>query len=72
MVIFRTFDSQNTATYVKFDFKTFAVCSISIVHFLNNIECDFENFIVVIKCKNYLEKRLLRILLNIFLSSLES
>ena len=44
---------------VKFDFKTFAVCSIEfafnfIVHF-KKTECDFENFIVVIKCKNYLE-----------------
>ena len=29
------------------------------------------NFIVLIKCKNYLEKRLLRILLHILLSSLE-
>ena len=61
----------------KFDFKTFAVCGIEfafnfIVHFfLNNIECDFENCIVVIKCKKYLEKRLLRILLHILLSSLE-
>ena len=35
-------------------------------------ESDFENFIVVIKCKKYLEKRLLRILLhNILLSLLE-
>ena len=31
----------------------------------------FENFIVVIKCKNSLEKCLLRILLHILLSSLE-
>ena len=42
---------------VKFDFKTFAICSIEfafnfIVQFT---ECDFENFIVVIKCKNYRE-----------------
>ena len=44
---------------VKFDFKTFVLFI-----FLNNIECDFENFVVVIKCKNYLEKRLLRILLS--------
>ena len=29
------------------------------------------NFIVLIKCKNYLEKHLLRILLHILLSSLE-
>ena len=29
---------------------------------------DFENFIVVINCKNYLEKRLLHILLHILLS----
>ena len=45
---------------VKFDFKTFAVCSIEfafnlIVHFVKKTVCDFENFIVVIKCKNYLE-----------------
>ena len=45
---------------VKFDFKTFAVCSIEftfkfIVHSLKKTECDFENFVVVIKCKNYLE-----------------
>ena len=46
---------------VKFDFKTFAVCSVAfasnfIVHLLKKkTECDFENFIVVIKCKNYLE-----------------
>ena len=45
---------------VKFDFKTFAVCSIEfafnfIVHFKRKTECDFENFIVVIKCNNYLE-----------------
>ena len=68
MVIFLTFDSQNTATDVKFDFKTFAICSIYIVDFLSDIECNFQNFIVGIKCKNYLEKRLLPILL----SSLES
>lgn len=29
------------------------------------MECDFENFIVVIKFKNYLEKCLLCILLHI-------
>ena len=45
---------------VKFEFKTFAVCSIEfafnfIVHLKKKTECDFENFIVVIKCKNYLE-----------------
>ena len=45
---------------VKFDFRTFAVCSIEfafnfIVHFKKKTERDFENFIVVIKCKNYLE-----------------
>ena len=45
---------------VKFDFKTFAVCGIEfafncIGHFLKKTECDFANFIVVIKCRNYLE-----------------
>ena len=45
---------------VKFDFKTFAVCSIQfvlnfIVHFRKKTECDFEHFIAVIKSKNYLE-----------------
>ena len=45
---------------VKFDFKTFAVCSIEfafnfIIHLKKKTEGDFENFIVVIKCKNYLE-----------------
>ena len=35
------------------------------------MECDFENFILVIKCKNYLEKCLLCILLHILLSLLE-
>ena len=45
---------------VKLDFKTFAVCSIEfafnfIVHFFKKTECDFENLIVVINCKNYLE-----------------
>ena len=38
---------------VKFDFKTFAFNFI--VHFFKKTECDFDNFIVVIKCKNYLE-----------------
>ena len=45
---------------VKFDFKTFPVCSIEfafnfIVHLKKKTECDFENFILVIKCNNYLE-----------------
>ena len=47
---------------VKFDFKTFAVCSIEfafnfIVHFRKKTDYDFENFIVVIKlkCKNSLK-----------------
>ena len=39
--------------------------------FKKKTEYDFGNFIVVIKCKNYPEKRLLRILLHVLLSSLE-
>ena len=55
-----TAKTRQPAGRVKFDFKTFAVCSIEfafncIVHFSKKTECDFENFIVVIKCKNYLE-----------------
>ena len=50
---------RQTIGRVKVEFKTFAVCSIEfafnfIVH-LKKTECDFEDFIVVIKCKNYLE-----------------
>ena len=47
------------------------VLSVVVHFFKNNMECDFENFIVVIECKNYLEQRLLCILLHILLSSLE-
>ena len=39
--------------------------------FFKKAEGDFENFIVVVKCKNYLEKRLLRVLLHFVLSLLE-
>ena len=39
---------------VKFDFKTFAVCSIEFAFNFIVHECDFENFIIVIKYKNYL------------------
>ena len=41
-------------TRVKFDFKTCAVCRIEFAFNFIVHECDFENFIVVIKCKNYL------------------
>ena len=75
---FRTFDSQNTPINrpCKIWFEAFAVCSIKfafnfIVHVFWKTKCDFEKFIVVNKCKNYLEKFLLRILLHILLSSLE-
>ena len=72
MVIFWTFDSQNTATdrpcKIWFEqishLRSVAYSSrlISLYIFFWETECDFDNFIVVIKCKNYLEKQSLRIL----------
>ena len=79
---FWTFDTQNTATdwscniwFEQISHSQSVAYSprlILLYLFFKKTECDFENFIVAIKCKNYLEKRLLHILLhNILLSSLE-
>ena len=63
-----TFDSQNTANdrpcKIWFHWKRSQSVAYSSRLILLYIECDFENFIAVIKCKNYLEKRLLPILLS--------
>ena len=49
-----TSKTRQTAGRVKFDFKTFAVCSTEFAFNFIVHECDFENFIIVIKYKNYL------------------
>ena len=58
------FGSQNTAVAYKLSLCAF-LCT-----FLNT-ECLIDNFIVVLKYKNYLEKRLLCILIHILSTSLE-
>ena len=60
---------------VKFDLKQSQSVAYSklliLLYIKKKTECDFENLIVVINCKIYLEKRLHRILLHILLFSLE-
>ena len=72
------FDIQNTATdhRTKFDLKHLQSVAYIVWYafpctFFFNKECLRENFFLVLRCKNYLEKRLLHILLHTLSSLLE-